>query len=261
MDTASRRRIVIIALAILLGYGIRAFALNPTLDVSQYAHTAWKVSDGFFAGIIFSIAQTPDGYLWIGTDSGLFRFDGVRSVPWHPPAGSRLPGSDIRSLRVARDGRLWIGTARGLASLKDGRLTPYPEFDGHFIEALLEDREGTIWVGSWRLPVGRLCTIQGSKTERYGEDGRFGAGVTALYEDSGGNLWAGTMTGLWRWKPGPPKVYPMPDPANVDRRTQRSRGRHQNSGRRTRQRSKCSPAPHIQCGSRRGDARSAPDRT
>jgi signal transduction histidine kinase/ligand-binding sensor domain-containing protein len=214
VETASRRRILIIALAIVLGYGIRAFALNPTLDVSQYAHTAWKVSDGFFSGIIFSIAQTPDGYLWIGTDSGLFRFDGVRSVPWHPPAGSRLPGSDIRTLRAARDGRLWIGTARGLASLKDGRLTAYPELDGHFIEALLEDREGKIWVGSWGLPVGRLCTIQSSKTECYGEDGRFGSGVTALYEDSGGDLWAGTMTGLWRWKPGPPKVYPMPDSAN-----------------------------------------------
>jgi ligand-binding sensor domain-containing protein len=197
-----------------LAYCSCAFALNPTLDVSQYAHTAWKVSDGFFAGIIFSIAQTPDGYLWIGTDSGLFRFDGVRSVPWHPPAGSHLPGSDIRSLRAARDGRLWIGTARGLASLKDGRLTRYPEFDGHFIEALLEDREGTIWVGSWGLPVGRLCTIHSSKTECYGEDGRFGSGVTALYEDSGGILWAGTMTGLWRWKPGTPKVYPMPDPAD-----------------------------------------------
>jgi signal transduction histidine kinase/ligand-binding sensor domain-containing protein len=197
-----------------LAYCSCAFALNPTVDVSQYAHTAWKVSDGFFAGIIFSIAQTPDGFLWIGTDSGLFRFDGVRSVPWHPPAGSHLPGSDIRSLRAARDGRLWIGTARGLASLKDGRLTRYPEFDGHFIEALLEDREGTIWIGSWGLPVGRLCTIRSSKTECYGEDGRFGSGVTALYEDSGGNLWAGTMTGLWRWKPGAPKVYPVPDPAD-----------------------------------------------
>jgi ligand-binding sensor domain-containing protein len=190
VDRASRRRTVITALAILLGYGIHAFALNPTLDVSQYAHTAWKVSDGFFSGIIFSIAQTPDGYLWIGTYSGLFRFDRVRSVPWHPPAGSRLPGSDIRSLRAARDGRLWIGTARGLASLKDGRLTGYTEFDGHFVQALLEDREGTIWVARWGLLMGRLCAIQSSKTECYGEYGRFGSGVTALYEDRGGNLWA-----------------------------------------------------------------------
>jgi signal transduction histidine kinase/streptogramin lyase len=113
----------------------------------------------------------------------------------------------------ARDGRLWIGTYGGLASWKDGKLTHYPELDGQIIEALLEDREGTIWVAGWSLPAGRLCRIQSGNTQCYGEDGRFGAGVTPLYEDSGGNIWAGAMNGLWRWKPGPPQLYPMPDPA------------------------------------------------
>jgi signal transduction histidine kinase/ligand-binding sensor domain-containing protein len=198
----------------LLACWSHAFALNPTLDVNQYAHNAWKVSDGFFKGVIFAIAQTPDGYLWIGTDSGLVRFDGVRSTSWQPPAGTRLPSSDIRVLRAARDGRLWIGTTRGLASWTKGRLTLYPELDRQIIEALLEDREGTIWVGTASRSAGRLCTIQGGETNCYGEDGRFGSGVTAFYQDSGGTLWAGAGTGLWRWKPGPPKVYPMPDPAN-----------------------------------------------
>jgi ligand-binding sensor domain-containing protein len=150
----------------------------------------------------------------VGTDSGLVRFDGVRGIPWQPPAGMRLPSSDIRRLYAARDGRLWIGTTRGLASWKDGRLTLFPELAGLMIEAVFEDRQGTIWVGSWALSVGRLCTIQRSKTECYGEDNRFGAAVTAFYEDRAGNLWAGAMTGLWRWKPGPPKVYPLPDPNN-----------------------------------------------
>ncbi len=189
-----------------------AFALDPRLDVSQYAHTAWKISEGFSEGIIRSIAQTADGYLWLGTEFGLRRFDGVRAVPWEPPAGQRLPSSDIRSLQGARDGRLWIGTFRGLASWKDGKLTHYPELDGQVIEALLEDREGTIWVAGWAPSVGRLCRIQGGNIQCYGEDGRFGSGVTPIYEDSGGNLWAGAMNGLWRWKPGPPRLS-MPDPA------------------------------------------------
>jgi len=47
-------------------------ALNPSLDVSQYAHNAWSIGDGFFKGNIYSIAQTPDGYLWLGTEFGLF---------------------------------------------------------------------------------------------------------------------------------------------------------------------------------------------
>ena len=189
------------------------FAQNPSLDVSQYAHASWKNSEGFSEGIIRAIAQTPDGYLWLGTEFGLRRFDGVRAVAWEPPAGQQLLSSDIRSLQAARDGRLWIGTFRGLASWKDGKLSHYPELDGQVIEALLEDREGTIWVAGWAPSVGRLCRIQGGNIQCYGEDGRFGSGVTPLYEDSGGNLWAGAMNGLWRWKPGPPTLYPMPDPA------------------------------------------------
>ena len=147
-----------------------AFALNPTLDVSQYAHASWKISEGFSEGMIQSIAQTADGYIWLGTEFGLLRFDGVRAVPWKPPAGQRLPSSDIRSLQGSRDGRLWIGTNNGLASW-NGKLIHYPELDGQIIEALIEDREGTIWVAGWAVSTGRLCRIQSGRTQCYG-DGR-----------------------------------------------------------------------------------------
>jgi ligand-binding sensor domain-containing protein len=116
-------------------------------------------------------------------------------------------------LRAARDGSLWIGAYRGLASWADGKLTHYPELDGLVIEALLEDREGTFWaVAGWTLSEARLCKIQGGKTQCYGEDGGAGSRVTTIYEDSGGNLWAGGMNGVWRWKPGAPKFYPMAGP-------------------------------------------------
>jgi signal transduction histidine kinase/ligand-binding sensor domain-containing protein len=199
-----------IALGILLACCPCASALNPSLDINQYAHTAWTVRDGFFKGSIISIVQTPDGYLWLGTQFGLLRFDGVRAVPWQPPASDYLPSSNIRKLLVARDGRLWIGTLEGLASWKDGKLTHYQELAGQAINALFEDREGTVWAGGWATPNGRLCSIQSSSARCYGEDGSLGAGVLSLYEDSGGNLWAGAASGLWRWKPGPPKLYPTP---------------------------------------------------
>src|ERR1700755_1715782 len=64
-----------------------AFPLDPSLDIRQYANTAWRVRDGFTKGVITSIAQTPDGYLWLGTEFGLVRFDGVKPTPWQPPAG------------------------------------------------------------------------------------------------------------------------------------------------------------------------------
>src|SRR5262245_28073132 len=73
-----------------------AFALDPSLDISQYAHRSWKVREGFAKSSIGPIAQTPDGYLWLGTESGLLRFDGVRAVPWQPQGGEHLPSNYIR---------------------------------------------------------------------------------------------------------------------------------------------------------------------
>jgi Two component regulator propeller len=92
-----------------------ALALNPSLEINQYAHKAWTVRDGFFKTALYSIAQTPDGYLWLGTDSGLLRFDGIRYISWQPPSGESLPSNWIFSLLAAHDGRLWIGTDKGLA--------------------------------------------------------------------------------------------------------------------------------------------------
>ena len=71
----------VVWLALVLACSACAFALDPSLDVSQYAHTAWKIREGFTKGTIFSTAQTPDGYLWLGTEFGLVRFDGVHAIP------------------------------------------------------------------------------------------------------------------------------------------------------------------------------------
>jgi ligand-binding sensor domain-containing protein len=137
----------ILALGILLVRCPGASALDQSLDVNQYAHTAWKFREGFANGMVTSVAQTPDGYLWLGTEFGLLRFDGVRSAPWRPPGNGQLPNSWIRTLLAARDGTFWIGTLRGLTSWKNGKLTQYPELVGQSVDTLLEDREGTLWAG------------------------------------------------------------------------------------------------------------------
>src|SRR5215471_17985774 len=89
---------------ILLAWCPSVSALDPALDISQYAHASWKIRDGFTKGRISTIAQTPDGYLWLGTEFGLYRFDGITSVPWQPPDGQHLPSSMIFILLVAHDG-------------------------------------------------------------------------------------------------------------------------------------------------------------
>src|SRR5882724_3231104 len=207
---AQRQRTAAVAL-ILLACCPRASASSPSLDINQYAHTAWKVRDGSFKGTIVATAQTPDGYLWLGTEFGLLRFDGVRSLPWQPPGGDNLAGSAIRSLLVSHDGRLWIGTDTGLASWEDGALIHYPELEGLSVRALLEDREATVWAGVYSIPTGRLCEIRRARAQCYGNDGSLGNIVAAIHEDSAGNLWVGAETGLWRWKPGPPRLYPIPE--------------------------------------------------
>jgi len=131
----SVHRDTILSLAILLACCAFAFALNPSLDISQYAHTAWKVREGFTQGTITSIAQTPDGYLWLGAEFCLFRLDGVHSVPWQPGGSEFLPSSLIRTVLVSRDGTLWIGTHKGLDSWKDGKLTLYSEISGQRVDS------------------------------------------------------------------------------------------------------------------------------
>ncbi|MGO9437609.1 MAG: two-component regulator propeller domain-containing protein [Terracidiphilus sp.] len=184
-----------------------ALALDPSLDISQYAHTAWTVRDGFSLGNIYAMAQTPDGYLWLGTEFGPFRFDGIHAVPWQPPAGQKLSDKNINALLATRDGTLWIGTMSGLATLNRGKLTQRPELGRQFVASLFEDREGTVWAGTLETS-GQLCAIQNASAQCYGSDGAFGRAVWAVYEDSSGNLWAAAQSGLWRMRPGPPKRYP-----------------------------------------------------
>ena len=190
-----------------------ALALDPSLDVSQYGHTAWTARDGFSVGAIFAMAQTPDGYLWLGTEFGLFRFDGLHAVPWQPPAGQKLPNAPY-ALLVTRDGTLWIGTFAGLVSWNGNKLTEYPEVGPAFVTSLLEDREGTVWAGilagSPESPAGRLCAIRSGRVECYQQGGAFGTFVWSLLEDGSGELWAAAESGLWRWKPGAPTRYATP---------------------------------------------------
>lgn len=203
-----------VAGAIFLACCCAAFALNPSLDIGQYARKSWNVREGFFKGPINTIVQTPDGYLWIGTDLGLYRFDGVRSVPWQSPSHETLPSKTIRKLFVARDGTLWIGTQKGLASAKGGKLTLYPEVPAQAIDAIAEDSERTIWAGIEEIPAWRLCAIKNGATHCFDGHDTLGLGKGSLLSDRSGNLWAGTGTGLWRWNSGAPKSISLSGPAS-----------------------------------------------
>jgi ligand-binding sensor domain-containing protein len=89
-----QRALIIVAISTAL-LSVPVYALNPDRQISQYAHTAWRLQDGFLGSYPSAIAQTTDGYIWVGTQSGIERFDGVRFVPWIP-RGEKY--SDLRLL-------------------------------------------------------------------------------------------------------------------------------------------------------------------
>src|SRR5712671_6134690 len=132
-------------LAILAAPSPRAYAVTPDRHIDQYGHRSWKIDDGYLRAAALSMAQDRDGYLWIGTDNGLYHFDGVRFVLWMPPAGVHLPSSRIIALLADRDGSLWIGTDAGLAHWNRGHLETYLQDEG-WISGFQQDRDGAVWV-------------------------------------------------------------------------------------------------------------------
>src|SRR5271167_2303898 len=133
------------ALLLLLLAPAPAAAVDPERHISQYGHTAWRIQDGFFNGAPYTIAQTADGYLWIGGANGLTRFDGVRFVPWTPPSGKQLSSSVVGRVLAARDGSLWIGTARdGLSHWTNQDLINYSSYANAVSVPFFEEDNGTI---------------------------------------------------------------------------------------------------------------------
>ncbi|HEY7888933.1 MAG TPA: two-component regulator propeller domain-containing protein [Steroidobacteraceae bacterium] len=197
----AKRLALILALEVILGGWHSARALDAAFDINEYAHTAWTVRDGFSLGNIYAMAQTPDGYLWLGSEFGLFRFDGAHGV-WRPPSRQHLANNAVNNLMVTHDGTLWIGTFAGLMTWDGRKFTPVHVFDGRFITALYQDHEGTVWVGTMETPA-QLCALRDGRAHCYGTRADFGTAVWTVYEDDSGTLWAGTQTGLWRIKPGP----------------------------------------------------------
>jgi signal transduction histidine kinase/ligand-binding sensor domain-containing protein len=198
--------LVCISLAL---FTISSSALNPNRQISQFAHTAWRIADGFFSGTPQAIAQTADGYLWIGTEAGLVRFDGVQFVPWTALSGERLPSARIHSLLGTRDGSLWIGTSRGLVKWNHFELTSI-QGGSAFIESLVEGPQGKVWVTRSQVhdPAGPLCEVAQDALHCHGaSEGISFPFAQPLFADERGSLWFGGSLGVCRWAAGEVKIF------------------------------------------------------
>ena len=109
----------------LLGLASPACALDPTRAITQYVLQTWYARDGLPQNSVHAIVQSPDGYLWFGTEEGLARFDGSQFLTFDHKSGS-LRHNYVANLQPARDGGFWIGTLNGgLTHYKEGVFVGY----------------------------------------------------------------------------------------------------------------------------------------
>ncbi len=198
-------RIVASAFGALLLAALSARAsLDPSKALTQYVHRSWQADSGLPQNSVLAIAQTPDGYVWLGTEDGLVRFDGVRFTLFDQRAIPGLRSNEIRALLVDHAQNLWIGThGGGLTCLSHGKFKVLDARSGlssDSILALYEDRVGALWIGT---DGGGLIQLKDGKFRTFRKtDGLADDAVFSISGDDAGTLWIGTHGGLSRFAEG-----------------------------------------------------------
>jgi signal transduction histidine kinase/ligand-binding sensor domain-containing protein len=157
------------------------------MAITQFVHTSWTELQGAPSDIR-ALAQTKDGYLWLGTTTGLFHFDGVRFVRLESRSGEEPPPIRIRVLLGTRDGSLWIVSATGVVSrLLNGHLKSYSERDGMPPTlSLVECNDGTLIAGT----ANGLARFKDGVWEDVGKKWGFPGKVAhQVYIDKADTLW------------------------------------------------------------------------
>jgi len=173
--------------------------LDPQKKITQYRLRNWDMEAGLPANSIYAITQTHDGYLWLGTQEGLVRFDGDNPDLQSLEKDTRfLHHVEVKALHEDQDQVLWIGTyADGLFFLKNGEFTPFTTDNPDAfirISSIDQDRWGNLWVGSFDF--GLTC-IMADRWITYTEaDGLPSNGVNAISRDGNQDLWITTTKGI-----------------------------------------------------------------
>jgi ligand-binding sensor domain-containing protein/signal transduction histidine kinase len=193
--------------------GRTALALDPTKTITQYTHDVWQTENGLPQSTIRAIAQTRDGYIWLGTEEGLVRFDGVKFTVFDKGNTKGLTNNYAWAITEDHQGSLWIGTGGGgLLRLRDGVFTALTTGDGlssDIVRCIYVDGEGSLWIGTGDGGLDRYK--DGRFTTYTSKQGLSNDTVYCLCEDREGGLWIGTGRGLNRFKNGALTVYTTKD--------------------------------------------------
>jgi ligand-binding sensor domain-containing protein/two-component sensor histidine kinase len=211
MRQSSRVHLLAYVVLLLLGGSWTTSALDSHKTLAQFSHQAWVTESGLPQNTVHAIAQTPDGYIWIGTEEGLARFDGVKFTVFDKQHTPELKSNYIRALLADRQGALWIGTAEGLVRLLGGKFTAFTTNEGlpsNTIQAVYEDRAGNLWVAT---ATGLALFKSGELTTFTTRERLIGGSIQALFEDAAGALWIATPFGVGRVKDGEFTNYTVRD--------------------------------------------------
>lgn len=157
-----------------------------------YTRRVWQGFEGLPEQTVQAFAQTPDGYLWIGTTGGLVRFDGAHFTVFDRQNTPQLHENSVFSLMVSSDGALWLGTeGGGIVRYQHGQFRSWSTHEGlsnDFVRALYQDAEGTIWAGTdnglMQLKDDRFVRVDGTGSIPP-------ISVHSIYQDRSGRLWVG----------------------------------------------------------------------
>jgi ligand-binding sensor domain-containing protein/signal transduction histidine kinase len=193
---------------LLVAFSHAALALDPKRSLDHYGHQAWRTDSGLPQNTIHSILQTRDGYLWLGTDGGLVRFDGIDFVTFDAENTPQFKSDTVSDLLQDESGTLWISTAAGLLSYRGGAFTAYTTAQGLPADTVwfsYEDHHHRVWAITSAGPAffdGKsFASI--AQTQPAGPLNRH-----ALAEDAQGTLWLGGSSGVFALdtRPSTPRV-------------------------------------------------------
>lgn len=188
--------------ALLLISGSRSARAMDVIEVtSEYSVVNYTEEDGVPSGDIYEVAQDPAGYLWMATQFGLVRYDGIRFQVWTP---ANLPEATDRSfhqLSIASDGSVWVATGREFLGLKNNRVSVIRPSDYSVVLAAADllAYPGGLWMGGNHC----LAHFRGKDVVGYyGEfDGLEHHQVTSIWRDADGMILVGSALGLRRFVP------------------------------------------------------------
>jgi ligand-binding sensor domain-containing protein/two-component sensor histidine kinase len=172
---------------------IPARALDPHTALKGYGFQSWQTDSGLPQNTVRAIVQGRDGFLWIATEGGLVRFDGVEFAVLNHANTPGLPSDLIDGLMEDGAGAIWISTSGGLARMRDGKVASVAGITATQVWRTFADGRGTVWA----LTASGLFRVEGERAVRVALDADL-AEKSTMVQGADGTLWLGTQEGMLR---------------------------------------------------------------